>query len=448
MKILAMIAENFKRVRVVEIDPKGRMVIVSGRNGQGKTSVLDAVWAGLVGKRAMPEKPVRKGAEKAKITLGLGDDKITLQVTRTIAPDGMQTLTVEKGKGNRLKRPQELLDELLGELSFAPLAFVAMKPKEQIELLRKVAKIDVDLDALTAANTDDYDERTNINRDGRRLATELAAMLVQDGLPKAKLDEAPLLAVMAHASALNAEAQAKDRAKIALGQAAKDAQDAEAQGGRNIGARMSSIAQLTKALADAEAALKDEEAQQAQLRAATKKAVAAHEAAPAGVLVDVTTLATELEQVRLMNREIDKRERRTEKEKELCETEQRAATLTRRMEQRMEEKRAALGKAKMPVEGLSFDENAVTMNGIPLEQLGEAEQMRVSALIAMAANPTLRVMRIEHGESMDEESMAALAALAEEHDFQIWISRVDSTGKVGIVMEDGMVKTENDGEAD
>jgi hypothetical protein len=36
--------------------------------------------------------------------------------------------------------------------------------------------------------------------------------------------------------------------------------------------------------------------------------------------------------------------------------------------------------------------------------------------------------------------------MAEEHDFQIWMARVDSSGKVGIIMEDGSVKAHAEAE--
>ena len=59
-------------------------------------------------------------------------------------------------------------------------------------------------------------------------------------------------------------------------------------------------------------------------------------------------------------------------------------------------------------------------------------------------NPKLRVLRILHGEAMDDDSLKILADMAEEHDFQIWMAKVDSSGKVGIVLEDGMVKEEHE----
>jgi hypothetical protein len=53
------------------------------------------------------------------------------------------------------------------------------------------------------------------------------------------------------------------------------------------------------------------------------------------------------------------------------------------------------------------------------------------------------VLCIRHGEALDEDGLKILAELAEENDFQIWMARVDSSGKVGIVLEDGMIARRN-----
>ena len=39
--------------------------------------------------------------------------------------------------------------------------------------------------------------------------------------------------------------------------------------------------------------------------------------------------------------------------------------------------------------------------------------------------------------------MAVLEEMAHEHDFQILMEKVDTSGKVGIFMEDGAIKTVN-----
>jgi len=162
-----------------------------------------------------------------------------------------------------------------------------------------------------------------------------------------------------------------------------------------------------------------------------------------GEYVDATELTAKLQQAQLVNREIDKRVRCDAVKAKLDGKRREYDTLTRAMEDRTEKKAQALNTAKMPVEGLTFDENQVLFRGVPLEQMGEAEQILICTRIAMSENPKLRVLPILHGESMDDAMLGQLEEIAEEMDFQILMSLVDTSGKVGFVIEDGMVKTEN-----
>lgn len=79
MKIVKLQAENFKRLRAVEIVPKGAVVEISGKNAQGKSSVLDSIWAAVGGKDMSPAAPIRAGENSAKVSVDLGE----LVVTRT-----------------------------------------------------------------------------------------------------------------------------------------------------------------------------------------------------------------------------------------------------------------------------------------------------------------------------------------------------------------------------
>ena len=440
MKIIGMIAENYKKLRVVEITPKGHVVQITGKNGQGKTSVLDAIWTALAGAKGTPEKPVRKGAERTTIKLNLGE----LQVTRVINTAGTNQLTVEAKNGSKISSPQKVLDELLGQLSFDPLAFIGMKAKEQIEELRKVAKIEIDVDAINAQNTADYAERTDVNREVRRLESELSGITIQDGLPKEKVDEAAILQQLNSVGSRNKEIEEiradKSKLKYAYLQVERSVDAANTE----IDLLESEIEKLETTVKAKRECLKEKTKALKYLEAEQVKANRAANEAPEPDFVNTNELTAQLQQAQVVNREIDKRERRHGIQVQLREKQRIADTLTRKIEEREETKRAAMKNAAMPIEGLSFDENTVTFNGIPIDQLGEAEAIRISTAIAMAANPKLRVIRILHGEALDDDSLAIIAKMAEENDFQVWMAKVDSSGKVGIVMEDGMIKEEHE----
>lgn len=60
--------------------------------------------------------------------------------------------------------------------------------------------------------------------------------------------------------------------------------------------------------------------------------------------------------------------------------------------------------------------------------------------MAMALNPTLRVIRIDDASLLDSDHMAMMEAMAAEQDYQIWAEIVDESGKVGIYIEEGQVQ--------
>ena len=146
MKIVKLTANNFKKLKAVEIVPEGNTVVISGKNGAGKSSVLDAIMAALCGKKACPEMPIREGEKSAKVEVDLGDFK----VTRTFTQTGGAVSIVGKN-GLQTKSPQAILDRTVGDLSFDPLAFFNEKPREQRQILMDMVGLTfVDLDLAFA----------------------------------------------------------------------------------------------------------------------------------------------------------------------------------------------------------------------------------------------------------------------------------------------------------
>lgn len=105
-----------------------------------------------------------------------------------------------------------------------------------------------------------------------------------------------------------------------------------------------------------------------------------------------------------------------------------------------DEKLAAIGRARFPIDGLGLDGDVVTYRGVPFAQASQAQKVLVGFAIGAALNPTLRVILIREGALLDDESLAALMAAAAERGFQIWIETVgtrDAAEGVGIIIEDG-----------
>lgn len=419
MKITRLQAENFKKLRAVEIIPgEGAVVDIRGKNAQGKSSVLDAIAAALGGKSVMPNKPVRTGEERGAIRIEIDGGELVIR--RTFTADGGGQIVVENAEGFRPGSPQKMLDGLYAAVAFDPLAFSREKPEEQYRILRGLVKLPVDPDALERANKADYDARRDVSRDAKQAEALLEQMPVYGDLPTEPVDEAAIEAKITTASTHNGDIEAR-RVRREQAQSNLDRYDTD------IAELKARIVQLQEQLTVCETN-----------RAELSKKIA--EAEPLPEPIDVSEAQRDLADARETNRKIAAMKQRAAQDLLARSLVKKADDLTDAMNARTKQIRDAFAAAEMPVPGLSFADGVVLFNGEPFDQASSAEKLRVSTAIGMAGNPKLRVMLVRDGSLLDEEGEKLLAAMAAEHDFQLWVEAVDSSGKVGIVMEDGAVK--------
>ena len=427
MKIIALQAENIKKLVAVEIKPDGNLVEITGKNGQGKTSVLDAIWWALGGTANIQGTPIRKGATEARIRLDLGEVIVKRSFKAKEGGEFTSSLSVESKDGARFPSPQAMLDGLLGSLSFDPLAFARADAKAQVETLRRLAP-GVDFAALDAATKADYAKRTELNRRAKESRTLGEAIVVTLGTPAERVDEAALIAQLESAAKTNAELEKR--------KAGRESAVQKVEQNRRLAKEA-----VERAKADAERIVAEAQARADEMeREADDLQAKLDGAEPLPAPVNVTDLRGQIESAKATNAGVDAREKRAEALKVAQDLEAQAQALTKAMEDREAQKRAAIEAAKLPVPGLTFGEDGVILNGVPFEQASDAEQLRASVAIAMALNPKLKVIRVRDGSLLDEDAMTLLKGMADERDYQVWVERVDGSGKVGFILEDGHVR--------
>lgn len=428
MKVLRLQADNFKNLKAVEITPDGRMVVVGGKNEQGKSSVMDAVWVALKGRSAAPPKPIRVGEEECRIALDLGELVVTRKFTAKEGGQYTDSVKVENAAGLRYQKPQEVLDALLGEIGFDPFAFCRMKSADQAETLLQMVPLPVDLDEMAEADASDFAKRRDVNRDAHQLKAQIDA-IPKEEVPENAPDRAELQNQLAKAAETNS-AIARD----------KDERE------RKAWAHKTQRESAERSRAQAEELRKSAEAKEAEAAAFEKDAEegeAALAALPAlADPVDTAEVSRQLSEADATLRSIERQKNRGELELRYVALAKQSEAFTEAMTKREKERNDALAAAKMPIESLAFalDEKGkavVNLNGVPFEQASTAEKLKASTAIAIQANPELRVLRITDGSLLDEDSMALLRDMAEADDFQLWVEVVGDPGSVGIIMENG-----------
>ncbi|MFC7860724.1 AAA family ATPase [Arthrobacter koreensis] len=414
-KIIKLEASNFKRLRAVEIHPDGNLVVIAGRNGQGKSSVLDAITAALGGTstKSLP-RPIRDGEDKAQIVLETED----LIVTRKFTASG-STLTVKGKDGATYSKGQAKLDDLLGRLSLDPLAFTQLSEKEQLKTLLELVELPFDPAELEAERKRIFEDRTDVNRAVKQYEAELEGIPVPAAdTPDEEVSVAALLTEYREA-----EREQASRAQLArvLDMAAEKVNQLQDR-------KEELLAELRRLEHNIE------EAEQDHLRIQEG-------------LEDVkTTTAPNLEAIQARidgaehwNAAVREKKRRSAVAESAAAMAGRAAELTAELAAIDERKAAGLAAATFPVDGLGFDSDGVTYQGVPFKQASSAEQLRVSLAMAIALNPGLRVIRIADGSLLDSTNLQLIEDMAVSNDYQVWIEMVNESGDFGVVIEDGQV---------
>lgn len=407
MRLIELTAENFKRLRAIRITPTDPVTPIVGRNGAGKTSVLDAISAALGGAAEAPDLPIRIGAENAQVVLNLGD----IQVRRRWTAKG-SSLEVATAEGAKYPSPQAVLDKLVGELSFDPLAFTRLAPGDQAKTLARIAGLD--LEAYAARERAAYDERTAVNRDLKAERVKLAAAPEVDA-PDEEVRLADVLAEIDRAQATNREA---NRLVAEEGKLNRLANEARAKVGR--------------------LEIELEQARKSMETALAAQAAAAQAAMDAPT-IDVDPLRAKLNETEAINRRVRDKASRAQLVTKVAHLDKRAQELTAQLEAIETERAYTIAAANLPVSGLSIAAAGVLFNGVPFADCSGAEKLRVSVAIGLALNPKLRLMLIRDGSLLDSDGMALLAELAETADAQVLIERVSNGAEVGVLIEDGSV---------
>ena len=158
IKINKLEIENTKRVRAVKIHPsENGLTVIGGKNGQGKTSVLDSIAWALGGNRFKPEQATREGS-------------VVPPSLRIVMNNGL--IVERKGKNSDLKvtdptgekAGQALLDSFVSEFAINLPKFMVQSSKEKAKTLLQIIGVGDRLYELEQAEKEIYSKRHAIGQ--------------------------------------------------------------------------------------------------------------------------------------------------------------------------------------------------------------------------------------------------------------------------------------------
>lgn len=417
VKITAFEAENVKRVKAVSLEPKeSGLTAIGGANGEGKTSVLDAIAWALGGNAYRPSEPGRRGsALPPAIKVELSNGLVVERKGRSSA------LTVTDPSGQ--KAGQKLLDSFVSEFALNLPKFMELSAKEKAKGLLAAIGADKELARLEAEESRLAEERLLAGRDLKKLAA------LAEGLPWHKEAEGKGKASPDSLIAAQQEIFRKN-AKI---------QEARA-GAERLKARAALIRQKLAAASERIAELARQKKElEGELAAALREAGEAETAA--GELPkeeSAEALRAQIEEAAALNAKIGENEKKLAAAKEAEKAESAYAELERKIGEARAAKRALLEGARFPLPGLSVEDGELTLHGDRWDAMSGSSQLVAAAAVAKALRPECGFVLVDKLEQMDPITLAAFGRWAEGEGLQIIGTRVTAdASECAIIIEDG-----------
>lgn len=418
VKITALEAENVKRVRAVELRPEqDGLTVIGGRNGQGKTSVLDAIAWALGGDRFKPSEPHREGS--------VNDPRLKVELSNGLVVERSgksSSLKVTDPSGHRAG--QQLLNSFVEQLAIDLPRFMESTPKEKAKTLLEVIGVGEELYRLEGIERKAYDERTSVGILERQKRALIEEMPFDPEAPTEPVSAAHL---------------AQQKAEIIERNAAVAQKRAEADGlDLRIDAAQNDLSEITNQINQLVERGKNVENEIKSMILACGKLRNELDGAK---LEDTAEIDSRLDEIDRTNARVRDNQVRQAAIAEADRLKEQYDQLTEKVEAARNEKLRLLEGAALPLPELSVDAGELTYKGRKWDGMSGSEQLMVSAAIVRALKPQCGFVLVDKLEQFDPETLAEFGAWAASEGLQIIGTRVATDDTCTIVIEDGVSKS-------
>ena len=412
IKINALQVENVKRVKAVALEPSADgLTVIGGKNGQGKTSVLDAIAWALGGDRYRPSNAEREGSTlppHIKLELSNG-----LTVERSGKNSALKVVdTTGKRSG------QQLLNEFVEQLAIDLPRFMQASNREKADTLLQVIGVGDQVHSLEVKEKEVYNRRHMIGQEADRKRKHADELPHYPAAPKDLISASQLIRQQQDILARNGENQRKRMR----------ANQIEHEYGR----ASAHVSILRSQLADAEKQLQQLEA---DLAVAQKDAMDLQDESTE----EIERSLQEIEQINIQVRANCDREKA---EQDAAHYAQQYQDLTKELEEIRHDKYALLNSAELPLPGLSVEDGELTYEGKNWDCMSGADQLICATAIVRAINPKCGFVLLDKLEQLDADQLHMFGVWLKSQQLQVIATRVSTGPECSIIIEDGFVASE------
>lgn len=444
---------NFQVIEKFEAEFSGNVYFVTGDNELGKSTLLKAIGALLTGER---DDVLRNGASKGFAKMVVGDDGEEFDVSLSFTENNPRGILTIKQKSTGMQTTNvTMLQRIFGYQDFDAVEFsrwseTADGRRKQIAVVKsllapavreRIESIDTEVAGLKT-------ERTGVNRDVKTFETlmnESRAKIDFDPEQyKDKIDVTDLMQKQQTNAALIEKAKT---VRTAL-QARTEQLAAIPERMERENARYENVIASINASVEAARIAYEKAKEAAEIDSKTAKETHDAELAAIGKeQLDIQTRKANCEDwlkkyeannpensnIPEMLANADEHNRRAglvaqyaEKKNQFDAIKEKADGMDSRIEELQKERAELITNAELPIAGLSFTDDGLTLNGVPFVpgKVSDSQTMEIAAKLIIASNPKVKVFRIARGESLGAKRLQTILEIAKKNGFQGFIEQV------------------------
>lgn len=473
MKTTRIKIRNLFGITETELD--GRSVELTGGNGVGKTSVIDALRYALTNKSDR-NIIVRQGEKEGEILI---ETDTGLSIDRKKRTEQSDYKSV-KENGREIMGPENFLRQLFTPLQLDPVAFTLMDEKSKNRAILDLIEFDWDLNYIRekfgevpawvnyeqnilevlsdmqSENGEWFKERQNVNRDirNKQAFIEDIAKDIPENYQADKWESYDLGAAYKKLEQMKEANSRIERAKLFRSSYDSKLRKLEAD-------KMIEVTSAEKAIAaERETLLSDIERMKALIQSNEeklkglsailddKKALAESRFNEAKTKldadmsvadeymdkqpVDCTELQSEVSIAEDMKRHLNEYQRMKAMQTELEQLKAKSDEYTRKIELARTLPGTILETAKLPIEGLTVEDGIPLIHGLPVANLSEGEQLSLCVDVAISKPNGLQIILIDGTEKLSSENREKLYSKCHEKGIQFIATRTTDSAEMEV----------------
>ncbi|RGG55248.1 hypothetical protein DWX34_11650 [Ruminococcus sp. AF19-15] len=464
MKTTRIHIKNLFGISETELD--GRSIEVTGSNGVGKTSIIDSIKYALTNDSSR-DYVIKNGESEGEIFIET-DTGLTIDRKKRVNQADYKNIRQD---GKPVQSPEAFVRELFTPLQIDPVKFTQMSRQEQNRIILDLIEFDWDLNWIKEKFGEipqgvDYQQnilqvlndiqsekgvyfqtRQDINREIRNKTAFISdiAKDIPQGFQAEKWEAYDLSEAYTKITKAQEYNSRIERAKLF-----KDSYDNKVRGYQ---AEMEiAVSNLKSAIAAEREQLTSEiERKKAEIKAAEDKLnslsdkiadktkifeseyrekvakldsdIKVADEYTGKQLVNISAMQAEVKTAEEMKKHLNEYKRMKSMQNELETLEEHSKALTSKIELARELPGEILKTATIPVKGLTVKDGIPLINGLPVSNLSEGEQLQLCVDVALSKPNSLQIILIDGAEKLSEKNRLALYEKCKEKGLQFIATR-------------------------